>query len=263
MPIREHHDLVTSPVARCWPDAGPPSILSVVSTDWASAAAVVAAAFGSTGLAGLLTGGLQLTKRGRLKKSIARSQEVLSGLPRATQAHAAVLKAVEMDATRMAALTLVGFPKSTVWFLRLAYIYLVLVTGAAFVAQAVNLPLSRPEPNPTPVDPVALVEIALAIIAFVIAVAFALASVLRHRRETFVASVQSGVPVSVALRRIPEHGPASQALRYLGALTGLSGPKTQATGGVAQVVEPLRLIRLRRLRRRRRAKPQQQPKAAP
>jgi hypothetical protein len=174
-----------------------------------------------------------------------------------------VLRAVEMDATRMAALTLVGFPKSTVWFLRLAYIYLVLVTGAVFVAQAVNVPLSGPEPDPTPVDPVALVEIALAIIAFVIAVAFALASVLRHRRETFVASVQSGVTVRVALRRVPEHGPASQLLRYLAALTGLSGPKTQVTGGVAQAVEPLRLIRLKRLRRRRRAKLQQPSGAAP
>lgn len=96
---------------------------------WASAAAVVWAAFGSTGLAGLRTGGLQLTKRGRLKKSIARSQEVLSGLPEGTEAHATIVKAIEADATRLAALTLVSFPKSTVWFLRIAYICLVLVTG--------------------------------------------------------------------------------------------------------------------------------------
>lgn len=63
--------------------------------------------------------------------------------------------------------------------------------------------------------------------------------------------------MSVALPRFPEYGPASQPLRYFGALAGLSGPRTQATGGMAQVVEPSRPIRLERLRRRRRAKLQQ------
>lgn len=88
---------------------------------------------------------------------------------------------------------------------------------------------------------VALVQIGVAIIAFVVAVTFALASVLRYRGETFVSSVQSGVPVNLALRRVGEHGPAIQTPKYLVALTGLSVPKTQATGGVVRVLKPLRL----------------------
>lgn len=197
-----------------------------------------------------MTGGLQLTKRGRLKKSIARSQEVLDALPPGTRTHEVVRVAVEVDATRLAALTLVGFPKTTVWLLRVTYIYLVLVTGVVLFVQAANAASGEPKQVPELLAAATLIESTLAVVAFAFAVAFALNSVLKHRRETFVSSVQSGVPVSVALRRVGELGPVAQTIRYLVALVGPFGPKAQVHGGTAQALEPLRLIRLERLRRR-------------
>jgi|GEM_PF-4108408 len=158
---------------------------------------------------------------------------------------------MEADALRLAALTLVGFPKSTTWFLRIAYVYLVVVTGFVFTASALSPTRDIASPEQLQFTAAALIELALALVAFVAALVIALASVLRQRRDAFVLWVQSGLPVDQALQRIGERGPISQFFVYLELVLLDGKPRMRPMSWIAPVIGPLRLMRLGRLRSQR------------
>jgi len=241
-------------VAAPWRRVSSFATLELVDVEWGNIAAIVGAGLGSTGLAGLLTGGLQLTKRGRLRKSIERSQQVRALLPDIAPAAAAVQQAIEADAMRLAALTLVGFPKSTTRLLRFSYVYVVVLTGFALAVEATAASDGAPARDPLVLDYVAIIEFLIAIAAFILAITATLAAMLRQRRDAFVAMVQSGISIDGALRRVGDRGPAAQTLRYLD-VTLLGGPpQMQPIGWVRSFLEPLRMIRLHRIRARARSR---------
>ncbi|WP_153001887.1 hypothetical protein [Curtobacterium oceanosedimentum] len=210
------------------------------------------AGLGSTGLAGVLTGGIQLTRRSRLRKSIEASYAVLANLENGSAAHAALKAAIASDGTRLAALTLIGFPRSTVGFFRFAWLYVVIFIGVAFVAVASTGP-RRPTKSESiePVDPVVLVEWSFAALAFLIAVIFALSAMLRERRDRFIILTERGVPPREAVRRVGALGPVAQFEAYLWSAASMRSPGILAIPWAAPITVVPRLLRLKRLRMRR------------
>lgn len=219
-----------------------------MSVDWGSVAAVVGAGLGSTGLAGVLTGGIQLTRRSRLRKSIEASHGVLASLDDGTASHTALKEAIAADGSRLAALTLVGFPRSTVAFFRFAWLYVVVVIGFAFVATASTGP--QQTRRPTPLDPVTVIEWALAGVTFLVAATLGMSAMLRERRDRFVALTARGVPPIEAVKRIGSLGPLAQAEVYL--LSALSDrpPRILPIPWAAPITVLPRIVRLVRLKRR-------------
>jgi len=226
-----------------------------VSIDWGSVAAVVGAGLGSTGLAGVLTGGIQLTRRSRLRKSIESSFAVLANLDEGSASHTALKAAIAADGTRLAALTLIGFPRSTIGFFRFAWLYVVVVIGVAFVAVASTGPQKAKKTVAVdPVDPVVMLEWAVAAVAFLVAVTFGLNTMLKDRRDRFVSLTQRGLGPDEAVQRVGALGPLAQFEVYLWSAASGHPPGILPIPWARLITTGPRLVRLLRLmlgRRRR------------
>ena len=230
-----------------------------------SVAAVVGAGLGSTGLAGVLTGGIQLTRRSRLRKSIESSFAVLANLDEGSASHAALKAAIAADGTRLAALTLIGFPRSTIGFFRFAWLYVVVVIGVAFVAAASAGPQEPKKTVPVdPVDPVVVLEWAIAAAAFLVAVTFGLNAMLKDRRDRFVSLTQRGLGPEEAVQRVGALGPLAQFEVYLWSAVSGRPPGILPSPWVRTATTGLRHVRLLRLTlgRRRRLAVNSQPRAS-
>lgn len=213
---------------------------------------MVGAGLGSTGLAGVLAGGLQVTRRSRIRKSIEASYSVLANLDEGSPSHTALKAAIAADGTRLAALTLIGFPKSTVGFFRFAWLYVVVMIGVVFVVVAAVGPSSALPPKP--ISPVAIVEWTLAGVAFLVAVTFGMSTMLRERRDRFVNLTARGVSPQEAVRRVGSLGPVAQLEVYvISAATGrppgiLPIPWARSLTNIPRTT---RMLQLRATKRRR------------
>jgi hypothetical protein len=103
-------------------------------TDWAIVIAAIAAAVGTTGVAGLLTGGLQLSRSSRLRRSIGASMELRKALRENSASDQALSTAIDADTLRLAAMSLVRAPTLLVRLIIPMIVMLVILAGTSWVA---------------------------------------------------------------------------------------------------------------------------------
>lgn len=77
---------------------------------WDTAAVVIAAVLGSSGLAGLLSGGIDVSRRSRLRRSILKSAELAKSMDEDGPARIAVEGVRDVESARLLALTVIGAP---------------------------------------------------------------------------------------------------------------------------------------------------------
>lgn len=185
--------------------------------DPASVALLVTALLGSSGLASLVVGGIQLGRRARLHRTILTTTSTIDALPGHDIATRALRMAAERDSLRLAAMSLITL---TPRFRRG-----IVIVAAAFVIAAIAssvpsllnslFPVVAPTGTRTeqlslsPATPLLLAEapavFVVVIAVYVICVAALIDGVLWRRREAFVtATVGSSSSASVDLIRRAE-----------------------------------------------------------
>lgn len=157
-------------------------------------ATVIAAAIGSTGVAGLLTGGLQLSRSARLRRGIEASSALLPGLGGDTAAAKALTLAVQTDTLRLAAMSLLRPPVRILQMLGLVIFSGVASVILALAAQSISATsypkaasLLSSESSRTFV-----VLIALFGVSYILALVWSLDALIRLRRERFVRAALAG-----------------------------------------------------------------------
>lgn len=78
--------------------------------EWQFAGVVVAAAIGGSGAIGLLSGGVELSRRARLRKAIERDSDLAARLEPSSDEAKALGHARRLDVLRLASLSVVGLP---------------------------------------------------------------------------------------------------------------------------------------------------------
>lgn len=156
-------------------------------------ALVIAAVLGGTGAGGLLTGGVQVSRRHRLRRSIEKTAEVVEKLP-ADSAEVAALEAVQrVEAVRFASMTLITLPRDTRQYLQSFGMYLAAFAWLSLTFLAILLtvlpPRERRRSAGLPPDQIAWL---LASAAFAILYVAILDRWLRRRRDMFVDMVLGG-----------------------------------------------------------------------
>jgi hypothetical protein len=176
--------------------------------DWGTAAVVVTAILGSGGAASIVTGGLQLSRRNRLRRSLDRSADLVAKLDAGTPEDVSIRAVMEIESLRYAAQTYVGMPRSVRRLLTFMWVSLGLVVGATlYVVLAVrHLPpfqgLIRAN-GPTPLsEDDALLFVATGGLFLFYAVGIDVWT--RQRRNDFVSRVLCGASIREAADAIGE-----------------------------------------------------------
>ncbi|WP_374009316.1 hypothetical protein [Leifsonia sp. LS-T14] len=180
--------------------------------DMGSWAVVVAAGFGSTGIAGLLASGVQWTRRARLQRTIRTTAAVMETLPCDGPGFATLQRANTRDAIRLGAMTLVTVSARTRHSAMAAAIAVIVVTIAACLISllAIQFQPSPPGGDSTapvplsPATPVALSEAPYVPVAttvvYIICVTALIDGILWQRREAFVRRVLDTVDDEAIMR---------------------------------------------------------------
>lgn len=174
--------------------------------DWGTVAVVVTAILGSGGAASVVTGGLQLSRRNRLRRSLDRSADLLAKLDAGTTEDASIRAVMEMESLRFAAQTYVGMPRSVRRLLTFLWVSLGLVVGATlYVVLALrNIPPFQGfalSSGPTPLtEDDALLFVATGGLFLFYAVGIDVWT--RQRRNDFVSRVMRGASIQEAAKEI-------------------------------------------------------------
>ena len=160
-------------------------------TDWAVVVAAIAAAVGTTGVAGLLTGGLQLSRSARLRRSISASMELQSSLPANSAADQALSTAIAADTLRLAAMSLFRAPARLMRLFVPMLVMLVILAGTSWlVLDALQVGSSSPTGR-YPIGLLALGYFGL-LLGAATAQIWVIDSSTRSRRERFVRAALAG-----------------------------------------------------------------------
>lgn len=184
--------------------------------DWGTAAVVVAAVLGSGGLASLLSGGLEISRRSRLRRSIEKTRELATKFEAGSQEHDALQSVTELEGLRFAALTHVGLPKSIRRVLMTTWVLFGLVVAGTLIAAVLvrnwsgDVGKAREAEAFKRDDFVTFVAIAFIALFYVAA----LDALVRTRRAEFVSRVQAGLPVRQAAAQIQALDMADYADRH-------------------------------------------------
>lgn len=160
----------------------------VVQMDWSSSIAVFAALVGSTGIAGLLAGGLQVSHAVRLRKGISESSLLLKDLGDATLAGRAVALAMQIDSARLAAISFVRPRAGTL------YVLVVAVVALASALVVIYAPGNTVFVSESAKGPSLLVVIPV-LATYVFATMWQIDYSVRTRREDFVRDAMEGGPI--------------------------------------------------------------------
>lgn len=157
-------------------------------------AVVVAAVLGGTGLGGVLSGGAQISRRHRLRRSVEKTADVAAKLREGSPEALALESVQRVEAARFAALTLIVLPLETRRYLQSLGVYLAALLLSCLVLVAVLLSVlparsGEREPAGLPASQVAWL---LASAAAPLLFALVCDRWLRHRRELFVDLVLAG-----------------------------------------------------------------------
>jgi hypothetical protein len=82
----------------------------VAGEEWQFAGVALASALGGSGVVGLFSGGVELSRRARLRRAIDKSLELLSRLEARSDEASALRHAARLDTLRLAALSVVSLP---------------------------------------------------------------------------------------------------------------------------------------------------------
>ena len=170
--------------------------------DWQIYIAVIAALLGSTGIAGTLTGGFQLTRRSRLRRSVEKTAELLSKLDTDSASRATLRRAVDHDVLQLAALTLVSFPGDLRRLFRMSLVFSGIYIGLVAVIVGYSPPA---ESDPDAIaDPRVALGWFIGMLGLIVSIALSFNALLRNRRERFVDLVIKGADPGAALAEIGE-----------------------------------------------------------
>ena len=158
------------------------------------------AVIGGTGLIGAFAGAVELSARGRLRRRVSRAQELVPALRDDSNARAALTHAAELDAIRLAALSVVTRrraprPLVGLTFAVMSSLALVLSPGYTLVADRVTTVVADQGPRPL---------ILTALLVFVlVGMIVAMSDVWGHRslyerRRDWVRDVVAGKGVTAA-----------------------------------------------------------------
>jgi len=163
--------------------------------EWQFAGVVVAAAIGGSGAIGLLSGGVELSRRARLRKAIERDTDLAARLEPSSDEVKALRHARRLDVLRLASLSVVGLPGAisrtlggllVTFFIYFALIWIVFAYGEELFGLDLNGLRGR---NWTGVF--------LLLVAFTVSygglVAWLLDQRLRQRRLQYVYAVDEGM----------------------------------------------------------------------
>jgi hypothetical protein len=170
--------------------------------DWQIYVGVIAALLGSTGIAGTLTGGFQLSRRARLRRSVERTAELLSKLDTDSLSRGSLRRAVDHDVLQLAALTLVSFPGDLRRLFRLSLVFSGIYIGLVAVIVSYSPP-AESVPGASPDSRVALGWF-VGMLGLILSIALSFNALLRNRRERFVDLIIKGADPEEALAEIGE-----------------------------------------------------------
>jgi len=179
--------------------------------DWQIGVTVVAAVLGSTGIAGTLTGGFQLTRRARLRRTVEKSADVLARLDAESYARSSLSRAIDSDVLQLSALTLVSFPGD----LRRLFRLMLAFSGVYIGLVAVLVGYSDPAPVSDPTDPKIVVGWLIGFLGLIFSTAMALNALLRARRERFIELVTNGAEPHDALKELGERSAVVRVLDWI------------------------------------------------
>jgi len=165
---------------------------------WTLVGVLVAAVLGTTGVSGLLTGGIEVGRRARLRRHVARALDLRDRVQRRSIEWEALTYSARLDSVRLASLSTVTLRKRLGQLVRAGLLALVMyaVIGSALVYSGVGALLFDDRGG-------------LVLLAFLVAIATTstlsvgvLDLSLRQDRADFVAAVMAGEDVEAATRRL-------------------------------------------------------------
>ena len=166
--------------------------------DWTVVVAFVAAFLGSTGVASLVTGGVQLSRSARLRHGIAASSALLPNLAEGTASRQSLLLAIEADALRLSAMSLLRAPARMGQLLVIVIVFFVagialLQTSPLFLLDAKLHNVTTAEQGLLSFSTVVTISFML---GYVAALVFALDSAIRLRREQYIRAIMTSREMS-------------------------------------------------------------------
>ncbi|MGA1812171.1 hypothetical protein VH571_07280 [Frondihabitans sp. 4ASC-45] len=184
-----------------------------------SFAVVAASILGSSGVAGLLSGGIELGRRNRLRRSLFKTTELASKLPRGTS-RTAVEGVRDLEAARYLALTLVGLPRIVIGYV-FSFVCIVLTAfglvgiwvfaypGSVLSSEnAKDKRAAVSTATESQLQQLSLAFISVAAVSFVILFALAIAATTHANRAYFIQLILGGASVEAAQEKMRLRDPS-------------------------------------------------------
>lgn len=191
---------------------------------------VVAAILGSTGVAGLLSGGVQWSRAARLRHSADRTTSLIAKVGSDTAAGKALALASQRDAIRLSVMSIIQIPGEAIRTLIALVAMLILVAVATFIAYArasTNLPDSLFSPlNVMITGTIGPISLGFMMI-YVVAIVWVMDTRLRAKREKLAWAILESNSISQEM--IEEHDFRFSTFRR--AVTEKSAAEPVALGG--------------------------------
>jgi hypothetical protein len=139
---------------------------------------LIAALFGSTGIAGLLAQGVNHTRTARLRKSVEESMRLAGMLPEGTPSREVLELAGQRDAVRLASMSLFSLPTVFRMSVLGGVILFAIITGFGLAMNDWGSPISS-----------GLWQIIAIMLVYIFGLVFVLELVIKHQRDRIVAYV--------------------------------------------------------------------------